>query len=380
MPWPRSIKLVDSEFSHAYDGSDVRETWYIEPFDAADAFISSMLGRWDNPSIQPGNEPRTLPASHFRYTWCLAVEAVGVPLDKRQFSFMGPANLGGAANGIPGNITRVQTAVQTYGAAGAREAAGALRPNADNDFVGVANQNFSPGAFVCVTYHPILIPGSISPGQAPTASIMDFVNYAYVPKFRKNIPNAGLKLITPPNPINLFGAFGAFYPAAGIAPELSEEYQELVIERRMLNPNFDLTALAGFLNYVDSQAATLPNGKSFSAETLRFSRLKTQFVQVPIVNAAGEPDGYSRWLNLELGWDWRTLQSPTVYNKDASHGYIVTWNHVLAYPGTLAWLVGGGGLAWYYCKFSANNFGVDAPPYPVLPGGVTILDPLTKNF
>jgi hypothetical protein len=61
----------------------------------------------------------------------------------------------------------------------------------------------------------------------------------------------------------------------------------------------------------------------------------------------------------------------------------VTWNHVLAYPGTLWWLLQGGlGLAWYYCKFSAQAIGVDTPAFPfisVIKPGAHILDPLTMT-
>ena len=40
MSWPTLIQLHNSEYSHAYDGAEVRETWYIEPYDSVTAFIA----------------------------------------------------------------------------------------------------------------------------------------------------------------------------------------------------------------------------------------------------------------------------------------------------------------------------------------------------
>jgi hypothetical protein len=71
-------------------------------------------------------------------------------------------------------------------------------------------------------------------------------------------------------------------------------------------------------------------------------------------------------LNLTLSWDWRVIQSDIVCDNTGAFGVskFITWNHVLAYPGMLNWLLSGGGVAWYYSKFSAKSIGVDTPAFP----------------
>ena len=51
MSWPTIIRLVNSERSHANDGAEIRETWYVEPYDSQTAFVAAMLGRVD--SVNP---------------------------------------------------------------------------------------------------------------------------------------------------------------------------------------------------------------------------------------------------------------------------------------------------------------------------------------
>jgi hypothetical protein len=305
----------------------------------------------------------------------LAVQVDQVPLDPKQFSYRASTSLpqGGAQT-----VDNVQSAVQV-----------SIDPNKNIDtagFVSAGNRNYSAGAFMTVTYQPIMLKSPPIISEAIPPSAMDFVSYRLRPKFRKNVPNAGLKLLTPTTGLNnLFplGLGSLFYPAAGIAPEFDEEYQELIIERRMLNPNFDITQLAAYQNCVDQNSVVDPLGHAYHAECLRFARWETEYVQVPTVDNAGNQNGYSRWLNLTLAWDWRTNISQVVCDKNGAFGttQFVSWNHVLAYPGTLSWILSGGnGLAWYYCKFSAQSIGLDTPAFPyintLVPGG-HIFDPLT---
>ena len=382
MSWPTLIQLHNSEYSHSYDGSEIRETWYVEPYDAVTAFCAAMLGRVD----VAGHVPyRTLPAAHFLYNFCLATEARMVPLDPRSLSYAGTTALNPVipvpGNAV-GNYSRITTAVGTI-----QNPSGVLAPtrNVDATFVSQANRTFSAGALICVTYKPVLTVAGGTDNAIQEAN-MDFVNYGFVTRTRKNVPNAGLKLITPPGILNALGAGGLFYPSAGIAPELAEDYEELIVERRMLNPQFNLATLSQYQNVVDAGDATDPAGNVYPSQTLKFRHWEPNFVQVPSVDANGEPNGYNRWLNLRLFWDWRTTLAVNLLNSDGGstgNAEPVTWNHVLAYPGTLAWLVSGTGLAWYYAKFSSQSIGVDTPAFPLgqqtVQNFASILDPLTIN-
>jgi hypothetical protein len=393
MSWPTLIQLHNSEYSHSYDGSEVRETWYVEPWDSVTAFIAAMLGRVD--AAADGVSPsRTLPASHFLYPWCFAVACEVVPLDLRQFSYMGTVSLAPfqANQPLSANTQRITGAVQTY-------TTNYLFPtaNIDTAIMTQANRTFSAGAFVTVTYLPLLtlLQGSttIVPGNA-----MDTVNYRLVPRIRTNVINSGLKIITPKMAVNLFGKYAMFYPAAGVAPVLKEEYQELVIDRRMLLPTFNLSTLGQYVNSVNFGIETLTiagvnTSLTFRPQTLRFDSFEATYVQVPQVDAAGNPNGYNRWLNLELHYDWRTTISGCVH--DPSDGVLVpvkapvTWNHVLCYPGTMSWINGLAagtptGLGWYAAKYSANSVGVDSDPYPTtrdaVGQGTFIFDTITKSW
>jgi hypothetical protein len=350
MPWPTLIQLADSQYSYAYDGTEIRETWYVEPYGARVAFAAAMLGRVD---VMAGVPNRTLPAYHFDHPYCLAVQVDQVPLDPEQLSYRGTFGSNTASN------SDIITAVQK-----------ATDPTADiqlTGFMSQANKTFSAGALMTVTYQPVILTRAANSTQIPEDKDFDWLNFKLTRADRKNVPNEGLKLITPPNAANLFGLGGAFYPAAGISPEFKEEYQVLTVERRMLNPDFDLSALSAYQNLVDSASVTDARGKTYSAECLRFAGYDTEWVQVPKVkDNTGDPDGYSRWLNLTLSWDWRVIQSDIVCDKTGAFGVtkFITWNHILAYPGTLNWILAGGGVAWYYNKFSSKSIGVDTPAFP----------------
>ena len=87
---------------------------------------------------------------------------------------------------------------------------------------------------------------------------------------------------------------------------------------------------------------------------------------------------------------WQGNQGPLLYLGEELGKNPVTWNHVLAYPGTFSWLEGiitgnSAGLGWYYAKYSANSIGVDSFTYPRCPtagpaGSAAIMDVLTKPF
>jgi len=164
----------------------------------------------------------------------------------------------------------------------------------------------------------------------------------------------------------------------------------------MLKPGFDLTALSPYENTVNAGNDVYPVpgfvGQTFDRCALRFAGFSTEYVQVPQVDAAGNPNGYNRWLNLSLRWDWRTHKSWLCHDENDGHllnPYTsVGWNRVLAYPGDLSWLEGivfsaPTGLGWYWTKFSAENLGVDQNAYalvnliPHAQGGTGgIFDPL----
>jgi hypothetical protein len=394
MAWPTLIELYQSQASHAYDGSEIRETWYVEPYSSVTAFIASCLGRVDADGVNP---VRTLPAAHFLFPWCLAVKCDTTPLDPRQFSYMATTKLEPAANNRSDQMERVREAVGSISGEH-------LNPTWNIDDAGFRsqdNKDFSAGAFVTVTYLPVLRP--TDPEAALQPGDMDFVDYRYETQTRTNVPNSGLKLMVPPMEVNFNGRWNMFYPAAGIAPIFKEAYQRLTIERRMLLPTFDLSWLSGYQNHVNNDILTLPpsdNPPEQSAkliihgQCLRFDSYDTQFVQVPSVDNNGIPNGFNRWLNLSLYYDWRTTYSRGVHDQSGNGGNTVepvTWNHVLAYPGFLTWLNGfvnnvPTGLGWYFCKYSAAALGVDSDPYPIcggpgntVPNATNIFDPCLQN-
>lgn len=383
MSWPTLIQLYDSQHSHSYDGTEIRETWYVEPYDAKTAFISACLGQ-----VDPNSGKRTLPASHFLQSWCYAMQCDAAPIDQEQLSYAGTANLSLlAAGGHDTQISRIQIALQSLDT----NHLAATTDVEDTGFVSQANKTFSAGAFVVVTYRPAIT--AATPYNPSGGAInFDFLNLKRVEKEKVNVPNAGLRLITQAGLTN-FG--GAWYPAAGIAPEIKEIYQEITVERRMLKPTFDLEKLGAYANFVNKELENFPNWSApgvgaslFNPETLRFKIFQDEFIEVPTVDANGDANGFCQWLNLELTFEHRMIRQFCVFSEGGvvlPGTFPVTWNHVLAYPGTLTWLLGGGGLGWYYAKFSANAINTDSYAYPRCPtagppGATGLMDVLTQNF
>ena len=155
--------------------------------------------------------------------------------------------------------------------------------------------------------------------------------------------------------------------------------------------------LSKYINSVNSITENWPAGTLtglLQANTVRFAKFAFDPVQVPAVNELGEPAGFNRWINLTLKYDVRTTTSLSVYDVSgnlppAGFPGTVTWNHVLAYPGTSSWLNGQltgstAGLGWYRAKYSRNALGVDSDAYPgnrdAVPGSTSIWDPINLNF
>ena len=87
MAWPRLIELHDSEHSITYNGTLVRETFYVEPYGTVTSFVAGTLGQVTPNAVATIASAR--PASHYLYNWCLATECEVVPYDPRSFSYMG---------------------------------------------------------------------------------------------------------------------------------------------------------------------------------------------------------------------------------------------------------------------------------------------------
>lgn len=395
MPWPTKVQLHDSNYSHSYDGSEIIETWYIEPYSAVTAFVAACLGEVRTPRMNGAVmvPDRTDPARHFLYGWCYATEANVVPYDPRSFSYMGTANLNREEGANKdGNITRIKTALQTP-----------IDPVKDihYEIMPDANNKYSAGAFVAVNYKPVFD----QPGKSTEViETWDFINLTFKPAIRTNTINAGLKLYCPPgawvNPLAGLAAplfpggpqlvgeaikfLGSLLPDAGIAPVLKEEYQQVAIERRMLHPRFKIKELSKYINHTNAKDISIgiDSPITFKKGTLRFNSFDSNWVRVPKVNAAGDPDGFCEWLDIKLQLDWRTVYSNfgvidhaaevddnlapveglPVYNGKATLDAPreqIGWNHVLAYPGMLH---SPDGLAWYRAKFSTNML-------PVIPAG-----------
>jgi hypothetical protein len=401
--------LVKSERSHSYDGSEIRETWYIEPADAETAFIASMLGRVD-PSGNPPTTPlRVLPAAHYLFPWCLAAQCDSIALDERQITYCGPTNPTNAANAaqqaaaqqlgglasVTAGMNALTQAVGTYNNTDINGKPGYLWPRQgiSTAIIGGSNSKFSAGVFVTVTYLPVLNPFGLSQQQLQTAAI-DAVNWSFTQAERLNVLNSGIRLLTPPSPANINGKWK---PEAGISPVFRETYQVFAAERRMLLPTFMIPYLSQYKNSVNTVAENIngtpglasQNNKTFPPGTLRFSDYRTRWVQVPQVDQNGEPSGYNRWLDLTLYWDWRTTLSAQTHGTDGTRtsGFQpVQWNHVLVFPGLLEWLAGAStGMGWYLGRYATTDpFITNAEPYPniqsVLNPQSAILDPLTMNW
>lgn len=383
MSWPFLIELHDSNYSIAYNGSEVVETWYIEPYDAITAFVSSCIGKIvDNGQ---GKQPtRTMPASHFLYPWMLATKCDVVPYDPRSFSYMGgtqyqqPQNVGQPEDGM----TAITTAISGY-----KTGAGAnrLNPTANIDFnwMNQSNKNYSAGAFVAVTYKPILMQRQPTSGNGINPGDMDFVNYKLTGELRENKINAGLKIITPRMLVNMFGVWNMFYPASGVAPVMSEEYEVMTVERRMMNPSMSISNILYYINCTNAGIANVPVvNVTWPDETVLFKKMDQEFVYVPTVDISGEPNGWNMWINLKFTFHIRTLWSDVVHDLNGDlkqNPSSPGWNHILVYPGTLSWLNGQipaqtpSGLGWYQCRYSANSVGVDSKPYPNCNGAFGIV-------
>ena len=414
MSWPKLIQLHDSQHSHAYDGTEIRETWYVEPASAQTAFIAAMLGM-----VVPNNGDnlsRAMPACHFLYPWCFATACEVVPYDPRSVSYRGSTQVKNFSKPSILNLSLIVDMVGKFNipALQPNQTPFALDPTADIDKVSVAqgNKQYSAGTFITVTYLPLLRSSGEWSSAGLSSSVFDGISVRLVPQIRENVINAGLKLVTP----QILNLGNNFYPSAGIAPVMKEEYQELIIERRMLPANFNLSQLGKYINCVNGTTESFPNtpvvgdiNYSFPPETLRFTKYVTKYVQVPTVDPNGEPAGFNRWMNLELHYDWRQIYQKNVYNATGERanpqifnnagnpvGFTavqVGWNHVLAYPGDLTRLLAfignggvGGDLGWYHARYptgAAVLGGADADPYPQIGDVVTggkIMDTVYNLF
>ena len=375
MSWPTIIRLVNSERSHANDGAEIRETWYVEPYDSQTAFVAAMLGRVD--SVNPNwvnngtkNPNITYPARHYLYDWCYATACESVPLDPKQTSYSGPVNLqpaggkgvgAGQGSTLNNQLYRLKTAVQSYRGfnvgghdAGIENApAQSLDPTYSVDKIAVSqdNKTFSAGSFICVTYKPLIgIPVYASPARGAVPNF-DGVNWKFTTRQRTNHVNKGLALVCPPGALanlpmggltDIVKFLAMLMPDAGISPVFKEEYDEVTLERRMLLPNFAFTKLSQFVGKTNygtigfGAGATNPNG--FLQGTMKYTGADKNWVQVPQVDTDGEPSGYNTWLNLRLRFDWRVIgQSgkPTLVDDGG-----LPVDGLPIYDGTMA----GGGL------------------------------------
>ena len=385
MPWPQIIELHNRVENTTYDGIEVINTWYLEPFDSAQAFVSSMLGRVD------GNV-RTFPAKDYKYNFCYAAACDVVPYDPRSFSYMGRTNFQVAGPNLAGpnaggslgaGLQAVNTAVSSFQPINAN---GNL---ATNQFLNASanmpwsSPNYSAGAFVEVTYLPVI--SYLAGGSTISDDVaFNYINPKFEPRDRTNVINAGLRL----QALNAFNFLG-WYPESGVAPVVHEQYEHFTIERRMLNVNTNLSAIGAYINNVNQFPTRggphAPAGlvlPLFVKGTLKFVAYDTNYIVVPIVNDAGNPNGFNKWMNIKLHFDWRIIQSamsyaPNAFNPAAPNKVPIEWNQVLAYPGLLGGLLVGNTLGWYFTKYSVNGLWIaTADPYPYN----TIEDLFETNF
>ena len=370
------IELVDREVSSSNDGVMVRNTWYVKPFDSALAFMAAMLG-----NVDPATGSRTLPAHDYEHTYCYCDECDEVPLDPEQFSYMGR---GGLPDGGATEIRDVLAGVESP-----------LDPTFNLSTAGFLSQDkkkFAAGAFVKCTYSPVISLARVETepldAQHSQTPYFDYINWQLVPKTRDNQINAGLYLITPRLNLNFPGSpvgavlTNAFYPAVGLSPSFKEGYLQLRVQRRMLSMDTDLAAISAYKNEVNGSALGISTGRIVAGEagslfqdgTLRFMDFESRIVTVPQVDGDGNQNGYNKWLDLDLYFDFRTTQSASVYTVNGNlAGAVVpvTWNHVLCHPGwfnTLTQLLvngaAGPGLAWYRARYAKGLVGLNADPYP----------------
>ena len=261
------------------------------------------------------------------------------------------------------------------------------------------NRSYGAGVYAIVTYQSYL--GDPTLLGSDFKINLDEVSFEFKPQIRTNVINKGLVLNVPEGAMGavpIAKVFAGILPDAGISPVLKEEYQEVTFERKMLLPNWDLATYSQFVGKVNNKPCNL-GGNFYAPEVLKFTSFETNYIVVPQVNDDGEPDGFNRWLNLRLHFDWRTAtgigQNNLVANCKGCNiiddsGNVVPrlpvfdgssppnimpgnaqagWNHVLAYPGIFH---APYGLAWYKAKFPANVLAL----FPR--GGMNLYDPYAQ--
>jgi hypothetical protein len=355
--------MADRQVFHSTKGAEIQTIWYIEPPNAAPAFFSALLGKVAADGI------RRIPAYDHEYKYCYCDEASQTQFDINQISY---------AEHIPydtdGGVTEIRNAIQK---------STPFDANKDTKYIIMPEKNKgqAAGVFIKAIYRPLITAYTYPSTEANNYVGFDYLNPLWTAKHKTHLINAGLRIRTPP----FLGMF-SYYPAAGIAPTLEEQYRELQIERKMLRTTIPLSVLDAAVNNVNGQpmqggaaAAGHITWSEFPEQTMKFTGYDIEVVYVPDVNDTGEPNGTTSWLNLKLYFDCRFISSSYAYDWDGARcgeGTRINWNQMLVYPGLFRDIKDGTQLGWYHMGYrcALGAFNPANEPYIVKPNLGDVFD------
>lgn len=387
MPWPKMIQLADRQVATSTSGMEIRNTYYVEPTEAAPAVMASLLG-WVDTAGGGGRfnawQKRVLPAQDCEYKQCFCDEAHEVLFDPTQISYMGDLNYqkGGDHRAIKNAVGGVPDYNQR------------IRPAIMNRSFQMDDKDFAAGVYIEAIFRPLYSALQGSGTERDYQLGFDYINPTLTAQHRTNLINSGLRLrcakfkipgwvfTLSDEPMDI-----AYYPSTGVAPAIEEQYLELTIQRKMCVPTFDFTYMNQYINRVND--GTTVGGDQGGARglslmscprgTMKFTGYDTEIIRVPAINVAtGDLTGnFNQWMNITTHYEIRTLASFETYDLDGAKVNAETpveWNQMLAYPGDmrmLAMLLSPGGVknncGWYFTAFNPGLAGVINPklfPYP----------------
>lgn len=412
MAWPKLIELFERKEYISSTGSVVESTFYVEPASAAHA-VTFMLTGYCLPKLSAENNDdaraigfkrRNFPAGDLFRANFFCTEAEIIPLDQEQISYFHTLHYQDAQGPSRGAIfSTLESSVVVSPSTEAAPASGKFEQ--DVRYKISVDPDRVAGCFIKATYKPLVFLGLV------TADSWDYVNPQWIPKARVNEIPSGLRL-----KVNIGGPLGrwagaVYWPSASVSPVLNEQYTRFTIQRLFV-PDFHAGERRwnSLINGVNSATFSF-GGASYAPETVRYMGYDVEMHTGNVL--LDEDEGLRQggdlsfselavWYSITHHFDIRVLTHVDVYDdtgnkvpsdqrKDGRAQ--VTWNHVLAWPGTYSaitsTLAAGDAIrvGWYKCGYTSqagtifNPFGKLTPPHPLVDFGPLFQDPgLSLNW
>lgn len=356
---PKRIELVNREVYYANNGTEIINTYYIEPIECHGVILSALLGSL---KVQDGKFVRVNPAYDFALPSCFCYQANIIPLDPEQFSFAETIWSDGWETLTPSTIR------------GAFQQLVDMSKDAPYKIMSEINRNkYSTGILVQAKYKSVMSLCS----DTTKERFFDLVDIKKEARERTNVIPSGLRLKAQV-PIGPLGTQIGYWPSTSIAPVVKEQYQRIAI-KRFLVPQLTasstefLNSMINSVNYDDFSFSTISevdSERTYPAETLRFAGYDMEVCLVPYVVPGSDVLGQLQFYNYTYYFEARTLRQEIVYDEFGEiigDGAVtdVTWNHMLCYPGLMAEFGGfvipgtpkkGPGLGWYHVGYLNSNY------------------------